>query len=630
MIRRIFTLLLSCLTLYVAAQDVVRYGYVPEQMAEADKIAQGQGANGYLAGLICLDPTIDPVVARLNGHQVKGVRCYFRQDYKQARNDRSFIIHQTSLDAEPTKKICDFYEGWNEIYFDEPITIGSEPFYVGMQVYEQRGTSHPFVSYGVASVPGACWINLNKQGWVNYNNRGSLLIQVILDDEAASIVDNMVYAQVASAPQTIAPAALFDCEVYFNNYTDKTVNSIELNMLGQGDEKPYTTQVTFDTPLAPREGRNIPMKVYAGSEVGVNQWVKLSVSRINDEVAQEALVGISYHYVTEDAFQRTSIIEEFTSQFCTNCPFMIYFLDKAMHQYDKELVYVTHHTGFTPDLFSHSGEDALLYLFGEEASFNPAVMYDRRVMPGKTTPINGANVAETTPYTQGFDEVTSKLAMASVNIEFTHDEAAATLACSVSGRINRELVAAGVDAYISVCLVEDSIPLTELYFQEGLDDTVEDGAPADLKSSFRHNGIKRHVFTAHTGDLLSLSADNEYNVSYDAIELASDWNLDNCRVVAYVHKMNKTDMNQNEVLNAAQLWIRGTNAVENIQADKDEAYFVVNNNRTLTPSNNVVSYRIYNMHGKYIPVQAQLIPGVYIVNYTTFAGNTASCKVVVR
>ena len=627
MLRRLFTLLFSCALLYMSAQDVVRYGYTPEQISETDMVAHGQGANGFLAGLVCLDPAIDPVVARLNGHQILGVRCYLRADYKQARNDRSFIMHTTSPDATPTKKICDFLEGWNEIYFDEPVTIGSEPIYVGMQVYEQRGSSHPFVSYGAASVEGGCWINLNKEGWTNYTNRGTLLVQAILDNEAATIVDNMVYAQVASAPQTVAPAELFDCEVFFNNLTDCTINSVELQMLGQGDDTPYTTEVVFETPLAPREGRNIPMQVYAGSETGVNQWVELSVTAIDGASAQEARPGVSYHYVTKDAFQRVSLVEEFTSQSCQNCPFMIYFLDKAMHQYDKELVYVTHHVGFAADFFTHTGEDELVYLFGDQYSFNPAVMYDRRLFPGEIAPVMGASVAETTPYTDAFNIVTEMLAMASVDIEYTLADG--TVACSVSGSINSELVAAGIDAYITVCLVEDSIPVSEMYFQLGLDDTGE-GVPEDLQSSFRHNGVKRHVFTAHTGDLLTLGSENNYSVSFDAIELKEDWNLDNCRLVAYVHKMNKEDMSQNEVLNAAQRWISDTHSIEGIEADNDEVRFVVNDNRTLVPLCSVRSYRIYNLQGKYIPVRSQLLPGVYLVNYTTLAGNEKTTKVVVR
>ncbi len=630
MIKKIIAAALLCVSMSVSAQETVHYGYAPDVMAEADMVAQGQGANGFLAGLICLDPSIDPVMARLEGHQILGVRCYLRSEHAQARQKRSYIMHKTSPDAEPTKKVCDFAEGWNEVYFDEPLTIGTAPIYVGMQVYEQRGQAHPFVSYGSASVPGACWINLNNEGWVEYNGRGTLLIQAILDNESAVLLEDMVYAQVATTPQTVAPSETFDCEVYFNNYTDGEVSSIELQTLGQGDATPYVTEVVFDTPLAAHEGRNIPMEIYAGSETGVSQWVQLTVSKINGEEAQAACPGLSYHYVTVDAFQRVPLVEEFTSQNCENCPFMIYYLDKAMHEYEGELVYVTHHTGFVNDFFTKPGEEELLYLFGGQTTFNPAVMYDRRVFPGENTPIIGASVAETTPYTEAFNMIAPMIAMAEANIEFTHDADAQTLACTVSGRVNSELAAAGINTYLSVYLVEDSIPVSDFYFQKGLDDTEEEGAPADLKESFRHNGVKRHVFTEPLGNLLSLGANNDYSISFDAISLDPQWNLDNCRLVAHVHKVNKDDMYDNEVLNASQKWITTAGAVEGVAQDREIVRFAVNPDRTIAYSADVKSCRIYNLQGQYISANSRLIPGVYVIEYKTQAGNRGTYKLLVK
>ena len=118
MIKKILTSALLGITLCLSAQDVVRYGYAPEVMADIYKIYQGLGGNGYIAGMICLDPAIDPVLGRLEGHQIKGVRCYLNNDYKQARQKRSMIMHTTSPEAEATTKVCDFVKGWNEIYFD--------------------------------------------------------------------------------------------------------------------------------------------------------------------------------------------------------------------------------------------------------------------------------------------------------------------------------------------------------------------------------------------------------------------------------------------------------------------------------------------------------------------------------
>ena len=76
--KRILSLLLLC---YIGlcgtkAQDFPRYGYAPEICDSTDMVFQGIGENGFVSAYICLDPALDPAVARLKGHQILGVRCF--------------------------------------------------------------------------------------------------------------------------------------------------------------------------------------------------------------------------------------------------------------------------------------------------------------------------------------------------------------------------------------------------------------------------------------------------------------------------------------------------------------------------------------------------------------------------
>jgi hypothetical protein len=224
--------------------------------------------------------------------------------------------------------------------------------------------------------------------------------------------------------------------------------------------------------------------------------------------------------------------------------------------------------------------------------------------------------------------VTEILAMAEVNIEVAHDKDNGKIGCTVSGRVNSELVAAGVDAYITVCLVEDNIPVSDKYFQKGL--VEEEGAPEDLIESFRHNGVKRHVFTAQTGDLLSYSDGNNYSVTYDAVDIDAEWNLDNCRVAAFVHKVDKVDMSQNEVLNASQKWITAAGAIDDVELKNDDVHFYVNDDRTISIVGDVASYQVYNIHGQFMPTGTTLLQGVYVVTYKTHSGERGTAKLMVH
>lgn len=626
--KKIFLTLLALVGLGAYAQTPVHYGFAPDQVVPEEILALGTGENASVGAMICLDPTADPVVARLKGHQVKGVRCFLRAENTGKRQKRTYIQHTTGTpDATATKTYCDFAEGWNEIMFDEPVTIGDEKLFVGLQVYEVRGTPYPFVALKGVTVPSSSWIKLKDEGWKEYTDRGTLFVQAILDDEAAPKLENTVYAQVASAALTIAPARMFDAKVYIHNRSAQPIESLELVTEGQGDTDTHTQTIHFDTPLPAYGGRIIDLPVRAGAETGASQWLKLTVNSANGTPTQASAAGTSYHYITQDAFLRIPLVEEFTSQRCTNCPFMIYYLDKALEEFDGPVLYVTHHTGFQDDVFTQPMDADLLYLFGSDYTYNPAVMYDRCVQKGEIAPVLGASEASTAPYTAALVAATARPAMAEVLVDVEKTDA--QLACRVHGRVNAEMAASGEPLYLSVYLVENGLPIDK-YPQLGLDG---EGAPADIMERFKHNGVKRHVFnTVTTGDPLTLQADNTFDIAFEPAAWNSGWNWDNCQVIAFVHMMNKEDMTRNEVLNAGSNklnhLITGIHAVsDNLSTD---VRFGIGANGTLQANVPVRNMQIHQLGGQSVSTDMPLNSGIYVVNYTLHNGETGARKVIVN
>ena len=626
--KKILLGLLAFISVSVYAQTSVHYGYTPDQLVAEEIQAQGTGENSTVAGMICLDPTTDPVMQRLKGHQVKGVRCYLRAEYAQKRQKRSYVMHTLGdVNAESTKTMCDFDEGWNEILFDEPVTIGDEKIFLGLQVYETRSVAYPLVSYAKASVPGGAWINLKGEGWKSFTDRGTLFIQAILDDAAGEKLQKTVYAQAASWPRTVAPSRMFDAQVYFLNHSAEEVQSVTLSTLGQGDTEPEVREITFDTPIPAYGGRTISMPLRAGAETGTAQWLRLNVTHANGVPTQQAAAGENQLYVTHDAFLRIPLVEEFTSQLCTNCPFMIYYLDKAMEEFPDPVLYVTHHTGYQKDAFTLPMDEDLLYLFGSDYTYNPAVMYDRRVAKGEEAPIFGASEASTAPYLAALTAAVEEPAMAEVLVDV--DKTADAVACHVHGRINSEMAASGTPLYLSVYLVENGLP-TDKYVQLGLDD---EGAPADIKERFRHNGIKRHVFnTQSIGDPLTVNADNTFSVEFPAAAWNADWVWDNCQVIAFVHKVDKENMTQNEVLNAGSNKLNHLiNGIDGVRADAaTQVCFKVDARGMLQANLPVQSVQVYDLSGKGHSAQQRLNKGVYVVRYTLHNGESGTQKVMVK
>ena len=124
----------------------------------------GTGDNGQLQVSICLDPSADPAVRRLEGQKILGVRLFMRAAYtaSQRASDRYVFSTEGKIDGTMTKTSCKFQEGWNEVLFPTPLTIGSEPIFLGASVYETFGTPYPFGVYNSAEATGTYWVNVKK------------------------------------------------------------------------------------------------------------------------------------------------------------------------------------------------------------------------------------------------------------------------------------------------------------------------------------------------------------------------------------------------------------------------------------------------------------------------------------
>jgi hypothetical protein len=254
-------------------------------------------------------------------------------------------------------------------------------------------------------------------------------------------------------------------------------------------------------------------------------------------------------------------------------------------------------------------------------------MYDRRVAKGEVAPVLGANEASTAPYYTAISEAALRPAMARVDVEVDKTDDG-QISCRVSGRINAEMAAAGHDLYLSAYLVEDGISLDK-YFQKGLD---AEGAPADIMERFKHNGVKRHVFnTTTTGDLLQLDADNCFEAEYQPFQIDKSWGWENCRVIAFVHKMDKEDMTQNEVLNAGSNRLGSTASaiIRPLQDAAADVRFYVDAKQTLRANYPLASLEVYSLDGSKQRVSG-LLSGVYVVRYTLSDGTQGTQKVLVK
>ncbi len=570
----------------------VPYSYAPGTVTPEELSALGGNKSQFVQGLVLFDCAADPALARMKGRSIKGVRCYLRADYKQARQKRSGIL---ACSGSPGNLVqityADFQEGWNDVMFDQPLTIGEEKIYLGVQVYETLGTPYPLVTYAAATVPQSCLVNQGKKSWEEYNDRGTLLIAALLDDDAADCLERTAYAQNTTHPQTVAPDADFTGGLYLHNFSATPITTLKIAMQGAGATTPTYREIQLTEPIGAYGSTVVTAQLHSGLTEGTSVAWSATVAEINGTEAQAGRPGTTPLYVTYDNFIRTPLVEEFTSQRCINCPQMAYFLEKALDEHEGEVIYVSHHSGFAKDAFTSAADEAVVYVFGGyENEYNPAIMYNRTVFEGENTIVQGIRDMSPEPYLEALDIAADMPAMAEVNIEAATDEV------QVSGRVARDLV--GKPLYISCYLVEDGIT-TNSYPQLGMDDA---DAPADLKEVFRHNGVILHSFTKEAvGDLLEVQADGKYSLTYPVVE-KEGFGGTGRRIVALIHKVNKNNLRENGVLNAAQLSVvpTGVEAIKDGQPTGSQlsAVFDLAGRKVMSPQRG-----LYIRHGRKVLVR---------------------------
>lgn len=595
------------------AQTVV-YGYAPYKIGDSQIQAQGSGKNKYIEVCSELDPLKDPAFARLEGSKIVGVRVFLESAYEQEESEFSSItLRKGSLASEKVKKLVDFDKGWNEIKFDSPITIEKgQKYYVGAEVFELQGHPYPFASYADAQIKGSFFSCIDRNGqWSDYSKRGAVLLQALIEPKDPKVLDHTVSAAIVNPPTLVAPNMGFDAQLYIRNCSSQKISKIHMNVFDPSG-KVSEAEYTFKEPIEPFDAKVINQEISTGTAEGSDVGYHIAVDKVDGVAAQQASEPVTSLYVTVDAYKRIVLIEEFTSQRCPNCPFMAYYLAKAKNSSSVPHLFVAHHAGFQHDAFTQPLDDELLFFFGgAKNAFNPAAMFDRRTLKEFQTPIVGARQSSPDPYLTYMEECYRIPAQAQVLVD--KKVADGKIGCTVHGKVSKFALDKGSDYYLSCYLVEDSIPFSK-YSQDG---PKGKDVPKDVEKVIGgHSGVIRHVFCEPaTGMRLQVREDHSFSIDFPAVKIDDSWVVKNCQVIAFIHKYDPDNLDNNEVLNAgSDKMNKIALGIPSIPAVPSEDILVEVRDGQILPINvEIANIRIFSMSGALMDVNAKLPSGTYIV-----------------
>lgn len=224
-------------------------------------------------------------------------------------------------------------------------------------------------------------------------------------------------------------------------------------------------------------------------------------------------------------YERTLMLEQFTGQGCGYCPTGASIIKEGIAGIEDRVIWTAHHAGYAADDFTISNSESLVATFGVNGA--PSMMLDRELTTFTYQTQTGGTMDQTllihSPASFADPATTFKAELEKEGEATVHIKTALNnnqLTVAVYGAVKEQQ-----DIRITTYIQENKL------IAEQTDFTL----PSPYKNpSYEHNHVPRVFMSATLGD--AVTPENKLYQKTYTVELNSEWNLDNCEVVAFVTK----------------------------------------------------------------------------------------------
>lgn len=464
-----------------------------------------------------------------------------------------FIASDLDGDYLYSQSLSSTSSSWKEYTLDTPYELTGDELYIGFT--GSISTSYSPLSFDYSDGQQATSYVLNDGTWEDAYDYGygSANIQLVLGSDYS-------FADAVLRPVTCdgyyKSGTEYDITVgqLFNFGTD-TISTIELTYsIGtDADETgvgPYVLQLT-DLSLAGGTLYDLTLPAMTFDQDGI-YYVDLSISSVNDAADADTTdnTGSTTIAVYPQDMKRLFLVENFTTQQCTNCPTGHATLQSAVGDRDDVAV-VAHHSGYYTDAFTMT-EDIELLVFNSSSSggtFAPAFMTNRYRSDSQSSSYPApAFYSDADGITSRLDELALLQPYVGVEINSTYDDDTRLL----SGTVDVTAYATPpADLYLNLYIVQDSIvaaqtsggsSYTHRHVFRGTIDTGTFGTAIDVEAG----ETLTYEFSYTVPTSITSSYTSSLAETFDVV-------LDNMSLVAFVSTYNADDVNDCIVYNAAQV-----------------------------------------------------------------------------
>ena len=434
---------------------------------------------------------------------------------------------------------ADIVKGWNVIKFDTPYTIPADNttgLYIGYSTYQTSS------NYGMAVLetpqPNALWVQLGTDAeWVDRSAEGTLCIEAIISGDELPL-HNLRLLSLSAPEDYVILRGQMTVTGMVKNVALQTITGFDVETRFDCTDKVYQSHV--DLTLAHLEESEFSYTIEPDiHEVGEGT-VTVTITHLNegdDENMDDNTQSRTFNIVAED-FARRVLLEEFTTERCSNCPRVATYLHNILEDeyYKENVVAVCHHSAYYTDWLTIPSDNDLLWYFNDGGStYAPAMMLDRwTTNPTGTTPVFIPN--SESDLKAAINHCLRQPAFVSVNMQAKLDTGEKIVKVLVQGSRSKENITVN-PARITVWLVEDNI-------------LAHGQAGAGSQWTHQHTG--RDINNTW-GDVINWEEDGSY--SYECqFRVRSDYKQENLLVAAMIYDYDE-DVAKNIVCNANQVHV---------------------------------------------------------------------------
>lgn len=501
-------------------------------------------------------------IKTLSGNQIREVKAALAS---KLNVDSLAVWVSESLDGPvlSTDTITSLQKGWNTVTLSKAVDItGSmKKLYIGYS-YHQKSTCKAMSCLETGISGFSCFTRSGSNEWKDYSETLTACV------EANVYGDNLPKYDLSLVELTVPKNYIVDkgkmeLSMLVRNNATVTISSFDAVCSFDGTDEKYTAHLT--EPIAYKESKlytfTIEPKCIQTMTPG-NRTVSVTLDNLaegTDEIPTDNTMTGNFN-VTLHSFVRNVLLEEFTTEKCTNCPRVAGYVHKAMEdpEFAGRLNTMENHAGFYTDFLSTTFHDAWRWFYDNESA--PALMYDRYTYEGNVTPVFfPSSQQETFAYIRNR---MSQDAFVSLKIKASLDKENQKINVKVTGARSKKDFTRN-PARITVVLTETNIRAQ---------------AQAGSNGDYYHYNVGRRV-NSIWGDVLEWNGDD---YTYEcSIPYTKDYNMDNLGILAFVHDYDPDDKTKCDVANSAAItsaefdgYVSGITSVKSEVCGKEKIFDV--------------------------------------------------------